>query len=647
MATWKTVTVASSGGDYTTLSAALSGEATDVTAQSGDLIISCENFSDVQQVSTTGQAWTTDATHRVLIQIVDAHNGEWTTSAYRLETTGTCFRNTTIDDLEIVGIQVREHGTSLNSRCIHYQTGLDSGTQVLQKFILIQDHNDVTDPVACIEIDDPTPVYKLSNGIMYGDIAGSSTLKGLKVDASTAVVYCDNVTIDSVDNGLDITSPNIRFRNSRITNVNNVKVGTGTLHSASNYNLTDGTAPTNWGANSLDSTDSPVIAYVDDSNATMKSRDYKLSGASDSGYEAGTDLSGDSNNPFSDDITGTARTVPWDIGAHEKSFAGVAVLSLAHWRLRSDDGVEATGGATFLKGEDVGISITDGGDVALDTNFRVRLVIDENNTGDPAASVIQVRAKKNADAAFDVTGSSTDVKMTASSQFADGAATTNHGFTVPSGAFLAGEILETDGSTTSLNLAQNAFTVIEFCVQALAADLSNLDVLEFGLRYDGVDYFAGSTMATITIGSGPSAATSFVAGSPDATTVGVTWTDTNSAVANPVLWLSSDAGTTWIEVAILAKASTAYTFTGLAVSTTYSLGITYWIAPNQSTMATDTVSILGASQTLSPTAPALTLSALAGTLSTGAPPVRNAPASSGGGRRRRWLSATKRRRIVK
>jgi len=319
MTTWKTVTVASGGGDYTSLSAALVGEATDVTAQVGDLIVSGENFSDTTAVDTTGQLWTTDATHRVLIQMADNHSGKWSTSVYRLETTGTAFRNTTIDHLEITGIQVREHGTGSGSRCIHYQTGLSSGTQVLQKFILIQDHNDAADDVTCLEIDDSSPTYKISNGVIYADVAGSNSVIGLKVDATGAVVYCDNVVIDAVDTGFLISSPNVHFRNTRITSVTNVKAGASDLHSDSNFNLTDNSSPTNWGANSIDSGDAPTIGYVDDSNATMTSRDYHLAADTDSGYEAGTDLSGDANNPFSDDIDGTTRTVPWDIGAHELS----------------------------------------------------------------------------------------------------------------------------------------------------------------------------------------------------------------------------------------------------------------------------------------------------------------------------------------
>ena len=39
--------------------------------------------------------------------------------------------------------------------------------------------------------------------------------------------------------------------------------------------------------------------------------------------EVGTDLSADANLPFSDDIDGTARTDPWDIGGHEFSADGV------------------------------------------------------------------------------------------------------------------------------------------------------------------------------------------------------------------------------------------------------------------------------------------------------------------------------------
>ena len=321
MPLWKTVTVASSGGDYTSLNSTLGGEAKDITVEIGDLLILLENFSDITQVTTVGQNWTTDPTHRVLIQAADNHNGKWSTSVYRLEVQGTAFRNETIDDLEITGIQIREHGTGSNSRCFHYQIGLSSGTQILEKFIFIQDHQDSADNVVALEIDDSSPTYKIRNGVIYGNLAGSNVLIGMRVDASTATVYFDNIAIDSVDTGISLSSPNVRLRNTRITAVTTVKAGGSNLHSASDFNLTDGTGPTNWGGNSIDSGDSPTIDYIDDTNSTLKSRDYRLDSSSDSGYEVGTDLTSDSNNPFSDDIGGIARSDPWDIGPHELSAA--------------------------------------------------------------------------------------------------------------------------------------------------------------------------------------------------------------------------------------------------------------------------------------------------------------------------------------
>ena len=89
MATWKTVTVKSSAGDYNNLNAALATEKTDLTAQTGDLVIECYNFSDTTRViGTSTQGWVTDGTHRVIIRAVDDHGGKWSTSAYRLELGG-------------------------------------------------------------------------------------------------------------------------------------------------------------------------------------------------------------------------------------------------------------------------------------------------------------------------------------------------------------------------------------------------------------------------------------------------------------------------------------------------------------------------------------------------------------------------------
>jgi len=281
-----------------------------------------------------------------------------------------------------------------------------------------------------------------------------------------------------------------------------------------------------------------------------------------------------------------------------KPASATAGISIYSWRLRDDTGVEGSGGGGFLADEDVAITASIAGGtsvaVALDANLRIRLGLDEDDSGDPAAGAIQVRAKVNGGTAFDVTSDSTLVKCALSSQFVDGAPTTDHGLTAPAGTFLAGEILETEGITASLDLAQNQRTIVEACVQLLSAGLLVEDTVEFGLRLGGIDYFAGATMVTI-VASQP---TTVAAGTPGDTTVPLTWADPNATDVPIRPFYRKTADTNWIPEGTLPAGTTAHTFGNLIpleVSTQYDFGVAAWNDPHQSIIVYDTATTTGAS----------------------------------------------------
>jgi hypothetical protein len=318
MATWKTVTVNPSGGDYVSLNAALAGEATDVTAQSGDLVISCENFEDTTEVAWPS-GFTSDETHRVVITAADDHGGKWSTSAYRLNVEGTvddgCFRyNQSSDSNYIVfqGIQFREYGSVDGVHGLRLQTGAAT-TVKLDKCILIGDHADADTLVRGIRTDDNDFRLIMSNTLIYG------WNDGLLLTQSTTggdhIIY--NCTIDGAGRyGLfykGFAAGAIKVKNTRFTNHGTAFLyeqnsGFDAFDSTSDYNLTDDVASsiTNWGSNSIDSGDTPTIAYIDDTNSTLTARDYHLD-TGDSGIGAGQDLSSDPDLPVTDDIDGDTR----------------------------------------------------------------------------------------------------------------------------------------------------------------------------------------------------------------------------------------------------------------------------------------------------------------------------------------------------
>lgn len=325
MGIWKTVTVASSGGDYTSLNAVDAGEATNLrTANLGDLVVSCENFEDTVACDLSSGAWDTDINNRLIIEAADNHNGKWSTSTYRLvvqNATPLNFSGANLNHVIVRGIQVRHHGSITPLRCIRIRNTVGVGLYEFDKLLLINDTTASGGSPHGFQMDNSDSVIKARNCIIIGNKAAQSSSVGFKSTSSSAAAYLFNCTLDDWDIGVGTATSTvaIRLRNTRITACNNVKTGTANLHGASDYNITDLAAPTNWGAASIDSGDTPTIDYVDDSNATRTNRDLHLNSSSDSGYEVGNDLTSHPDQSFTDDVDGTTRTSPWDMGAHELS----------------------------------------------------------------------------------------------------------------------------------------------------------------------------------------------------------------------------------------------------------------------------------------------------------------------------------------
>jgi hypothetical protein len=303
----RTVTVGPTG-DYASLNAAFAGEdGYNCVTNTGDLIIQCQNFQDTTVVNyTSGTGITTDATYGVRVEALNDHGGKWSTSAYRLDITTNVSQALTIgaelcEHLHLKGLQFRIGGTTGGAPCVKATGTPTTGLWQIEKCILIAD--DTTAYKRGMRLEEANLDYHIWNTVIYGTGLEVSSA-GLNIVTSTAGVFIYNCTIDTIATGIDAAGSNVRAKNTRITNV--TTVCDQSMHADSDYNLTDGTAPTNWGTNSIDSTDTPTIDYVDDANATLTSRDYHL-GATDSGIDAGTDLSADTDLSFTDDIDGETR----------------------------------------------------------------------------------------------------------------------------------------------------------------------------------------------------------------------------------------------------------------------------------------------------------------------------------------------------
>jgi len=313
-----TYTVKSSGGDYASLNAAFAGlNGVDLTTDNGsgnpgNIYLDCYNFEDTTACSISATI-TTSATYRVIVRAVDDHGGVWSTSCYRLVNSAATITNNSVNYLMLDGIQCNL--TSAGSNASGYQSGtsLDAvGQTEIDKLIVM---GPSSKPAAPDGIWNSEPLHDIwvRNSLLYG------LQNGIGNAGTGAKIIAENVTIDDCYQGVYNSYGGHKLTNVRVTNCTVVCSTVSNIDSASDYNLTDGDASgvTYWGTNSIDSSDTPTIDYVDDTNATLASRDYHLNSTADSGYGAGTDLSG----TFTDDIDGETRS-SWDIGADEYSVGG-------------------------------------------------------------------------------------------------------------------------------------------------------------------------------------------------------------------------------------------------------------------------------------------------------------------------------------
>ncbi len=268
---------------------------------------------DTQGVTING--WTTSSSNYLHIftpylptQVGTSqrHTGTWTSSGYRLEVSNDTPFFLYENYIYIEGLQIR-------------QTNMTSGYLPAISFELSATvHHAIA---YCILRGDPATAAPRNHGIYVTHGGGTARIwnnvvydfqgpnaRGIYCEDNSYTNYVYNNTIVDCTEGLD--------SNSRTAfTFNNVAQGCGAgfpgIYSyASDYNLSDlaGDAP---GANSKNST---TVSFV---NAGAD--DFHLAAGDIGARDSGTDLSGDPNLPFSDDIDGDARPYNgiWDMGADE------------------------------------------------------------------------------------------------------------------------------------------------------------------------------------------------------------------------------------------------------------------------------------------------------------------------------------------
>lgn len=294
MPTVSTVTVKSSGGDYTSLAGAEAGEQADLVSADVQLDIECYAFDDMTRCDFDG--WTTDATRyiRVFTPAAERHNGAWDTSAYRLRA-GTDFNRAIAiseDYVRLEGIQVEYTGATNTRPAIEV---FAAGTSDVRIDTCIVQKGGQSGGQGAIGIS--TGILTVRNTVVYGGLE-----RGISC-AFGATLNADNCTVAGNGTYGFLNAGTMTLRNCYSGgNTTDDYSGTITMTTCAHSSATVFTGST---ASIPHSTDTFV-------NVTGGSEDYHLAAGS-ALIDAGTDLSG----TFTTDIDGETRSGDWDIGADE------------------------------------------------------------------------------------------------------------------------------------------------------------------------------------------------------------------------------------------------------------------------------------------------------------------------------------------
>lgn len=292
----RTVTVKSAGGDYTTLAAALTGEAGNLVTLDRQLGIECYSMADSSH-PVVGSGFTVDATRyiRIYTPASERHDGKRNTAKYRLHTTGVneslyCDR----DYLRLDGLQIKNATNK----------ALDMGSA--------GSHSQIT---SCLIYDSAGNGCNFAGGNVNNTVFMNNTGVGLNRSANTCTaencVFANN-------GGIGVSAFTVK----------NCYSGGNTGADYSGCTLTT--------SYSEDGTQSSTTAAWSTSsggyftNVTATTEDVSIS-TSSTLKDAGTDLSADAGwvEPGGNvDIIGTARPqgASWDIGAFEFITAATSFL---------------------------------------------------------------------------------------------------------------------------------------------------------------------------------------------------------------------------------------------------------------------------------------------------------------------------------
>jgi hypothetical protein len=261
--------------------------------------------------------WTSDATHYVRIfapylasevGVSQRHNGKWSTAGYRLTVSNATALETTLDGVRLEGLQIQNtsvNGADQRGFYLHNQVNVADVRVSTCIFRGVGSTNRTGHyGISTLVAGTTGSVMRIWNNVLYGYNGSSNDNRGIYLNDANFTFYAYNNTLDNCYYGIRADAGTAVLKNNLVQDCTSSYNGTFDTAN-SRYNLSDlNDAP---GTNAKNST---AVMFVN-----LGASDFHLDPGDTGALHSGTNLSGDANLAFTDDIDNQTRTVPWDIGA--------------------------------------------------------------------------------------------------------------------------------------------------------------------------------------------------------------------------------------------------------------------------------------------------------------------------------------------
>lgn len=323
MATLRTRTVKPSGGDYTSLSAWEAGEEADIVALDEIREAECYSMTDTAAVLFNG--WTTDATRfiRIKTPTSERHDGKWNSGKYNLSVANNNALDVRVNHIRFEGLQVEVNAANDNSQNPwHNQAQAAGANAIWISQCIFRTHANASFVTNAMGQNSANANFLIWN-TAFQDRSGHNSNRCVQIDCATCYFYNNTIRGASASNGTGLrhfTSTTL-MKNCVVSNFGTcISVTDGTL--TRTYSVSSD-ATMGGGTGNQNSVSEASMAFVDAANT-----DFHI-GSGSVLKDAGDDLSGDANLPFSTDIDGGTRSGTWDIGVDEFVPPALATAPLA------------------------------------------------------------------------------------------------------------------------------------------------------------------------------------------------------------------------------------------------------------------------------------------------------------------------------